>query len=77
MTNSLALKFDDQLRLLPLQTTQIVTVLAQSLARRPDMEYAVRCLMSPDNILETFNQLAGNGCNWILRSMKWQIMLCF
>ena len=37
---------------------QMLTALAQSLADRPDMQNAVACLMRPDDMLETFSELA-------------------
>ena len=38
----------------------MLTTLSQSLVDRPDMEQAVRCLMSTKNTLATFNRLAEN-----------------
>jgi hypothetical protein len=37
---------------------QTLTSLVESLANRPDMQEAVRILMRPDNMLETFSELA-------------------
>lgn len=60
LTNNLSLRSDDQLRELLKASRQVLTTLAQMLEDRPDMEHAVRRLMSPENTLETFNTLAGN-----------------
>ena len=49
---------DSELRTLLQQSRQVLTSLVQSLADRPDMQNAVRRLMRPDDMLETFSELA-------------------
>ena len=49
---------DDELRTNLQQSRQILTSLVQSLNHRPDMQNAVRRLMRPDDMLETFSELA-------------------
>lgn len=56
--NDLASKSDDQLRILLHQSRAVLTSLVQSLHDRPDMQNAVRGLMRPDDMLETFSELA-------------------
>ena len=56
--NNLTKKSDDELRMLLQQSRQVLTVLVQSLNHRPDMQNAVRRLMRPDDMLETFSELA-------------------
>lgn len=40
------------------QSPQTHTAMAESLADRPDMQEAFRILMRPDDMLETFSELA-------------------
>ncbi len=40
------------------QSRQMLTSLVESLGNRPDMQNAARRLMSPDDMLETFSELA-------------------
>ena len=56
--NNLTIMPDDELRTLLQASRQMLTALAQSLAGRPDMQEAAACLMSPDDMLETFSELA-------------------
>ncbi len=49
---------DDELRTLLQASRQMLTALAESLADRPDMQEAVARLMRPDDMLETFSELA-------------------
>ena len=56
--NNLTKKSDDELRMLLQQSRQVLTVLVQSRNHRPDMQNAVRRLMRPDDMLETFSELA-------------------
>ena len=58
MTNNLTDMPDSELRTLLQQSRQVLTSLVQSLADRPDMQEAVRILMRPDDMLETFSELA-------------------
>ena len=58
MNNTLTNTPDSELRTLLQQSRQLFTALAQSLADRPDMQEAVRILMRPDDMLETFSELA-------------------
>lgn len=58
MTNNLTNKPDAELRKLLQQSRQVLTALVQSLTDRPDMQEAVRILMRPDDMLETFSELA-------------------
>ena len=58
MKNNLTNKSDDELRTLLEQSRQMLTSLAERLADRPDMQNAVRRLMRPDDMLETFSELA-------------------
>lgn len=55
--NNLTTKSDDELWTL-LQASQMLAALTQSLVDRPDMQEAVSILMSPDDMLETFSDLA-------------------
>ena len=56
--NNLTNKSDAELRELLQQSRQTLTALVQSLANRPDMQNAIRRLMRPDDMLETFSELA-------------------
>lgn len=58
MTNDLSEMPDAELRALLLQSRQVLTALVQSLVDRLDMQEAVRRLMRPDGMLETFSELA-------------------
>ena len=49
---------DDSLRELCRTSRQTLTSLVESLGNRPDMQNAVRQLMRPDDMLETFSELA-------------------
>ena len=40
------------------QSRQMLSSLSESLSARPDMQNAIRRLMSPDDMLETFSELA-------------------
>ena len=56
--NNLTTKSDDELRTLLQASRQMLAALTQSLVDRPDMQEAVSILMSPDDMLETFSDLA-------------------
>jgi hypothetical protein len=56
--SNLANKSDAELRELLQASRQTLTSLVDSLAHRPDMQNAVRQLMRPDDMLETFSELA-------------------
>jgi len=56
--NNLTTKSDDELRALLQASRQMLTALTQSLVDRPDMQEAVSILMRPDDMLETFSELA-------------------
>ncbi len=58
MSKSLADLSGEELRDLLQASRQTLTSLAESLANRPDMQNAVRRLMRPDDMLETFSELA-------------------
>jgi hypothetical protein len=58
MTSGLACKSDNELRELLQTSRQTLTALIESLANRPDMQNAIRRLMRPDDMLETFSELA-------------------
>lgn len=58
--NNLADKSDAEPRELLQASRQTLTALIDSLAKRPDMQNAVRRLMSPDDMLESFSGLAVN-----------------
>jgi hypothetical protein len=58
MTSNLTDMPDSELRTLLQQSRQVLTSLLQSLADRPDMQEAVYILMRPDDMLETFSELA-------------------
>ena len=58
MTNNLTNVPDSELRTLLQQSRQVLTSLVQRLDNRPDVQNAVRILMRPDDILETFSELA-------------------
>ena len=49
---------DDQLQTLLQQCRDVLTSLVQSLEDRPDMQEAIRQLMTPDDMLEAFSELA-------------------
>lgn len=49
---------DDQLREVLAASRQTITSLIDSLANRPDMQNAIARLMRPDDMLETFCELA-------------------
>ena len=56
--NNLANKSDAELRELLQASRQTLTALIESLSDRPDMQNAIRHLMRPDDMLETFSELA-------------------
>jgi hypothetical protein len=58
VSKSLADLSGEELRDLLQASRQTLTSLAESLANRPDMQNAVRRLMRPDDMLETFSELA-------------------
>jgi hypothetical protein len=58
MTSNLTNKSDNELRTNLQQSRQMLTSLIQSLGNRPDMQNVVRRLMRPDDMLETFSELA-------------------
>ena len=58
MTNNLSSKPAAELREILQASHQTLTALIDSLANRPDMQEAVRRLMRPDDMLETFSELA-------------------
>ena len=49
---------DAELRTNLQQSQQLLPALAEQFDERPDMKEAVRILMRPDDMLETFNELA-------------------
>ena len=51
-------KSDAQLRALQQASRQMLISLSESLSNRPDMQNAIARLMSPDDMLETFSELA-------------------
>ncbi len=56
--NNLTNKSDAELRTLLQQSRQTLTALSERLTSRPDMQNAIRRLMRPDDMLETFSELA-------------------
>lgn len=56
--NNLTKKSDEELRELLQASRQTITALLESLANRPDMQNAIARLMRPDDMLETFSELA-------------------
>ena len=58
MTNNVANMPDDELRENLQASRQMLTTLMERLSDRPDMQNAVRRLMRPDDMLETFSELA-------------------
>ena len=58
MSKSLTDLSAEELRELLLASRQTLTSLVESLGNRPDMQNAVRRLMRPDDMLETFSELA-------------------
>ncbi len=58
MTKSLTDFSAEELRELLQASRQTLTSLVESLANRPDMQNAIRRLMRPDDMLETFSELA-------------------
>ena len=49
---------DSELRTLLQQSRQVLTAMTESLGDRPDIQDAIRRLMRPDDMLETFSDLA-------------------
>ena len=58
MSGDLSKLSDDRLRTMLDQSRQVLSSLSASLEARPDMQNAVRQLMRPDDMLETFSELA-------------------
>ncbi len=58
MSNNLEGLPIEELREILKASRQTLTSLVDSLAHRPDMQNAIRRLMSPDDMLETFSELA-------------------
>ncbi len=58
MNNNLDGLTIEELRELLQASRQTLTSLVDSLASRPDMQNAIRRLMRPDDMLETFSELA-------------------
>ncbi len=58
MSKSLADFSAEELREILQASRQTLTSLVESLGNRPDMQNAVRRLMRPDDMLETFSELA-------------------
>ena len=58
MSNNLEGLPIEELREILKASRQTLTSLVDSLANRPDMQNAIRRLMSPDDMLETFSELA-------------------
>ena len=56
--SNLTNKTDDELREVFESSSQILASLVDSLGDRPYMQEAIRRLMSPDDMLETFSELA-------------------
>ena len=56
--NNLTNKSDAELRENLQASRQMLTTLIERLTDRPDMQNAVRILMRPDDMLETFSELA-------------------
>ncbi len=56
--NNLTNKSDDELREIFEASSQMLASLVHSLCNRPDMQNTIALLMSPDDMLETFSELA-------------------
>ena len=56
--SNLANKSDSEMREILEASRQTLTSLVEGLANRPDMQNAIRRLMRPDDMLETFSELA-------------------
>jgi len=56
--SNLTYKSDDELRELLKASRETITALIDSLSNRPDMQNAIARLMRPDDMLETFSELA-------------------
>ena len=56
--NNLTDKSDDELREILQASRHTITALINSLSNRPDMQNAIARLMRPDDMLETFSELA-------------------
>ena len=56
--NNLSKVSDERLREIVTASRQTIASLIESLASRPDMQNAIARLMSPDDMLETFSELA-------------------
>ena len=58
MSGDLSKLSDDRLRTMLYQSRQMLSSLSESLSARSDMQNAIRRLISPDDMLETFSELA-------------------
>jgi hypothetical protein len=58
MTSNLTKKTDTELREVFELSSQMLASLVHSLEDRPDIQNAIRRLMRPDDMLETFSELA-------------------
>ena len=56
--SNLANKSDSEMREILEASRQTLTSLVEGLTNRPDMQNAIRRLMRPDDMLETFSELA-------------------
>ena len=61
MTNNLTNMPDAELRERLQDSRQMLTALSERLSDRPDMQNAIRRLMRPDDMLETFSELASES----------------
>lgn len=75
MSNNLDSLSIDELRELLQASRQTLTSLVDSLATRPDMQNAVRRLMRPDDILQTFAGLTDNRINQFVEDLAVELQL--
>ena len=75
MSGDLSKLSDDRLRAMLYQSRQMLSSLSESLEARPDMQNAIRRLMSPNDMLETFSELAVKNLTRLaaLSSVSWFI----
>ena len=57
------------------QAARSLLLVSQALANRPDMQNAIRRLMRPDDMLETFAGLTDNGINQFVEDLAVELQL--
>ena len=75
MSKSLADFSAEELRELLQASRQTLTLLADSLANRPDMQNAIRIMIGSDDMLETFAGLTDNGISQFVEDLAVELQL--